>query len=131
MTTCLYISFGLVTKSINAVSQSQQTLIDISSFHQSQSSIICIGSSFRPSKINERQFGNIDFCIDPMGLVFMLNSNLQHCMRTRGCLIGVCSLLGPHSVALEDVLHDLFWICGHDLHNSSNANTLDSIFTQL
>jgi hypothetical protein len=72
---------GELTEGVDAVTQSEETLINVGSLYKPQPTVISIGCALAPGQIYQRQLCNIDLSIDAMGLILVLNCYLKDSMR--------------------------------------------------
>jgi hypothetical protein len=84
---------GELAEGVDAVTQSEETLVDVGSLDKPQPTVISIRSSLAPCQIYQGQLRDINLRIDAMGLILVLNCNLKDSMRAGGSLVSICALL--------------------------------------
>jgi hypothetical protein len=116
--------FVFVTQSIDTICQSQQRPINLSTLHQPNSSIFSDSTSFGACQVNKGKFAKKSLNLSIFDLRNLVNPNLKHRMTSRRCLIGICGLGRPSSVAHQQQVHNLLGRLSLELSDTSNDDTL-------
>ena len=72
---------GELAEGVDAVAQSEETLINVGSLDQAQPTVISIRSSLAPGQIYKGKLGYVNLRIYAMRLILVLNCNLKDSMR--------------------------------------------------
>ena len=84
---------GELTEGVDAVTQSEETLINVGSLYKPQPTVISIGCALAPGQIYQGQLCDINLRIDAMRLILVLHCYLKDSMRAGGSLVSISALL--------------------------------------
>ena len=118
-----------LTQSIDAISKCQKGAVDVCPFHHPLATVVGVGSSLRPSQINEEKFASAHLLHNISGPTALLDDDLQDGMRSGWGSIGSCRFLSAFSVPLDQHLHHLHTedACGNlESMVAKTLKTLDS-----
>jgi hypothetical protein len=71
---------GELAEGVDAVTQSEETLINVGSLNKPQPTVVSVGCALAPCQIYQGQLSDINLRIDAMGLILVLNCNLKDSM---------------------------------------------------
>ena len=97
----------ILTESVDAVSQRQQTAVDVSAFDHSLAAVLRVGGTLRAGKVDEEQLAYTQLLMNAGHSLTLLDGHNEYCVRPGWRLVGSCRLLSSLLVTALQHRHHL------------------------